>query len=105
MKRWALLVVALYLLIMGALTIPVIAAAFVPRVELSEAAKVYGYWAYWLGVGVMVLAQAALLIVPVRIAERRPVTRRWTSHLIGLSTHSSRLLFCFGAFGRWSSSA
>ena len=76
MKRWALVVVALYLLIMGALTVPVIELAILPRPELLEAAQVYGYWAYWLAIGVMLLGQAALLTVPVSIAERRPVTRR-----------------------------
>lgn len=76
MKRWALVVLALYLLIMGALTLPVAEMAVLPRPKLLEAAQVYAYWAYWVGIGVMLLAQAALLVVPVRIAERRPVTRR-----------------------------
>ena len=42
MKRWALVVIGLYLLILGVLTVPVIEMAFFPRVELLEAAKVYG---------------------------------------------------------------
>ena len=76
MKRWALVVVALYLAIMVALTLPVLELAVLPRPQLSEVAQVYGYWGYWLGIGVMLLAQAALLAVPVSITERRPVTRR-----------------------------
>lgn len=95
MKRWALVVVALYLLIVVALTLPVIEMAFSPRPELSEAAKVFGYWAYWLGIGVMLLAQAALLVVPVRVAERRPVTRR--SLLLPVIT--SGLMMAALAFG------
>jgi hypothetical protein len=95
MKRWALIVVALYLLILAALTLPMIEMALVPRPEISEAAKVYGYWAYWLGIGVMVLAQAALLAVPVRIAEHRPVTRR--SLLLPVIT--SALMMAGLAFG------
>src|SRR5207244_3508088 len=76
MKRWALLVLALYLLIMAALTLPLVELAKFPSPKLSEVAEVYVSGPYWFWVGVMLLAQVALLFVPVRIAERRPVTRR-----------------------------
>ena len=76
MKRWALVVVALYLLILVVLTVPVILLAFAPKASAPEAAESYLCFPYWLWVSVMVLGQAALLVVPVRVASRRPVTRR-----------------------------
>jgi len=78
MKRWALVVLGLYLLILIVLTVPVIRAAFVPRKGESpvDAFGVFAMWPYWLWVTVMVLGQAALLGVPVRVAEGRPVARR-----------------------------
>jgi hypothetical protein len=74
MKRWAILVVALYCLILAALTVPVMLLAL-PKVKLEDAANVYATWPYWTWLLVMVLGQAALLAVPVRFASRRPVTR------------------------------
>ena len=76
MKRWALVVVALYLLMLLVLTVPVALLAFAPQANAKDIVEAYGYFPYWLWAGVMVLAQAALLVVPVRIANRRPVARR-----------------------------
>jgi hypothetical protein len=95
MKRWALVVVGLYLLISVVLTLPVVKIAFSPNLELPEAVKVYVAWPYWLGLGVMLLAQAALLAVPVSIAERRPITRR----LLLLPVITSGLMMAALAFG------
>jgi hypothetical protein len=75
MKRWALLVAALYCLILIALTVPVTALAFAPKSIWSDAVKAYVCWQYWLWVAIMVVSQAALLAVPVRVASRRPTTR------------------------------
>jgi len=76
MKRWALVVVALYLLILVVLTVPVVLLAFAPQASVKDIIEGYGTLPYWLWLGVMVLAQTALLVVPVRMAGRRPVTRR-----------------------------
>ena len=82
MKRWALLVAFLYFLIIVALTLPVGMAAFwplkanQPHANLTEAFSVFLAWQYWLLPGILVLSQAALLTVPVRVAGRRPVSRR-----------------------------
>ena len=76
MKRWALVVAALYLLILVLLTVPVTLLAFAPKASAKDIAEAYVRFPYWLWVGVMVLGQAALLVVPVRVASRRPVTRR-----------------------------
>jgi hypothetical protein len=80
MKYWALLVAALYLLILAALTVPVLAAAFAPNVGWADITNttwkdLCALWPYWLWLLVMGLSQFALLAVPVRLAESRPVTR------------------------------
>ena len=79
MKRWALLVAALYLLMLAALTVPFVVLAFGSTLSsespILQAIKVYGEPAYWTWVIVMVACQFALLTVPVRVASRRPVTR------------------------------
>jgi hypothetical protein len=74
MKRFALVVAALYLLTLVVLTAPVIKLAF--GVPLAEAAKSYLQWHFWLWGLAMVVGQLALLSVPVRVANRRPVARR-----------------------------
>ena len=76
MKRWAIVVVVIYGLILAALTMPLALLAFAPQARVKDVAPAYGYWPYWLCLGVMVLGQAALLVVPVRVASRRPVARR-----------------------------
>ncbi len=75
MKHWALVVAGLYGLILAALTVPVTMLAFVGQTKFAEVAKVYAYWQYWIWLIVMVISQAALLSVPVRVASRRPVSR------------------------------
>jgi hypothetical protein len=80
MKKWAWLVAGLYGLILVALTVPVTAAAFFSTtpegMKLREIVQIYQTWQYWLWIGLMVLAQAALLRVPVDAANRRPMARR-----------------------------
>jgi len=76
MKRWALVVVLLYGLALVALTLPVLMAAFAPELDLSVMAGVFGQWEYWVWLGVMLLCQAGLLLVPVGVASGRPVSRR-----------------------------
>ncbi|MDH4259342.1 MAG: hypothetical protein OEW16_03460 [Gammaproteobacteria bacterium] len=88
MKRWAVLVAALYLVILIALTVPVLLAAFgwmrPPQSPLGEVISVYAEAPYWIWVIVMVACQLALLSVPVRVASRRPVTRSalWPTILV-----------------------
>jgi hypothetical protein len=76
MKQWALVVVALYLLILLVLTVPVTLLAFVPQANVKDVLPAYLHLAYWLWLGVMVVGQATLLVVPVQVASRRPVARR-----------------------------
>jgi hypothetical protein len=73
MKRWAILVAALYCLILAALTLPVLALAFSDSTkDLPHSVKdlkdgavmVCSSWPYWVGLLVKFLAQAVLLAVP-----------------------------------------
>ena len=98
MKRWALLTVGLYMLILLLLAGPVACLSFVDESgHLAEIlTAVYGTafaaimgkegppdrWLWvlfspWTIALVMGLAQAALLVVPVRVESRKPVTTRW----------------------------
>jgi hypothetical protein len=85
MKRWALLTVLLYAMALLALTVPVLCVVSVPwqsgvRAGLAEntadALKLYAQWGYWLWLGIMLAAQACLLLVPLAKTERRSKPRR-----------------------------
>ena len=88
MKRWATLTVLLYLLILVALTVPVVLFGNIKWLakgteswwatdgRFGDALSMYREWGYWVWAGVMVLGQALLLFVPLRGAERRPTPRR-----------------------------
>jgi hypothetical protein len=74
MKRIALVVSLLYFAALVALTWPLIAVAFWG--ENDDPAGAFGEPLYWAWIGVMVVAQAALLVLPVKVASRRPTTQR-----------------------------
>jgi hypothetical protein len=88
MKRWAIVTVLLYGVMLLLLTVPAILffglqwdKSPVGGWELAggilkDAVGVFSQWGYWLWFGVMLLAQALLLLVPVAVAERRPRPRR-----------------------------
>ena len=86
MKRWAILTILLYALALLLLTVPVILISFHwgsrGGVNLKDAAKMYLNWGYWIWLAVLVAGQALLLLLPIRIAERRLPARR------PLKTHS-----------------
>src|SRR5277367_857992 len=78
MKNWALMVAALYLLILVVLTVPAIMLAFGPSTGLNglkTAASAYLDLQYWVWLMVMFAGQLALLSIPVRVASLRPVSR------------------------------
>lgn len=76
MKRWALIVAGLYGFALVALTVPFTMAAFAPLPHVADVARAYLYWPYWLWLGVMVLSQAALLLVRADASVERPASRR-----------------------------
>lgn len=82
-KRWALLVVALYALTLVALTFPVVVASFWTHDktfgELADGVlSLARTWQYWLVIGILSLLEGLFLLAPMEIARNRPVPkRRW----------------------------
>ena len=81
MKKWPFIVAGLYGLALLAHSGPLIMFAFLPETfskppNLSDVREFFTSGWVWCPIGVMVLAQFALLRVPVAIASRRPVTQR-----------------------------
>jgi len=81
MKRWAVLTVLLYALALILLTAPVILIAFGnwgihKGSNLHGILQIYLAWGYWLWLAVLVAGQALLLLLPLKIAERRLEPRR-----------------------------
>lgn len=66
---------------LAALTLPLLMTCFVTRSDLAHPLRnvpveIYAEWSYWLVVGILALSQFLFLRVPVRLATRRPVSRR-----------------------------
>jgi hypothetical protein len=85
MKRWAILTVLLYALLLVLLTAPLLFLAlgdwwghgdYQPQINFAETLKVYKSWEYWLVLAVFLLGQALLLLVPVDVSQRRLTPRR-----------------------------
>lgn len=76
MKRWAVLVVLVYILILGVLTLPMILVAFYPAERVHDAAGILSEWRFWVFLSVLAAGQAVMLLVPVDLATQRPTTRR-----------------------------
>jgi len=83
MKRWAVLTVILYVLLLVALTVPVILICFGDwwlgkhrGIGSEEALAAYQELGYWLWLALLALGQALFLFAPVGIDERRLTPRR-----------------------------
>jgi hypothetical protein len=82
MKRWAVLTALLYALALMALTAPALAIAFGGWGKNGDsygwhrALNVYSAWGYWLWLAVLLAGQSLLLLLPIRLAERRLPARR-----------------------------
>lgn len=76
MKKWSHIVAGLYGLTVLALFGPMMLASFGEDLQWSQAREVFQSWQLWLMVALMILAQFALLRVPVHVASRRPVSQR-----------------------------
>ena len=82
MKHWAYVTATCYAAFLVLLTIPVLA---ISGWELP-AIEAYQQWGYWLWIGLFVICQFCLLLIPVSIAERRPVRRRHVGFLVGTTS-------------------
>jgi hypothetical protein len=74
--------------------------------DAEDLLGIYAYWAYWLWFGVMLAAQAVLLLVPLDMAERRPQPQRsllvpiWTTaFLLGNLTLAGLMSLAAGLGG------
>src|SRR5690348_4554168 len=80
MKRWAVLTVLLYALILIVLTAPIMLVAFGTwarsSIGLQNILQTYSDWGYWLWLAVLVGGQVLLLLLPIHISERRLPGRR-----------------------------
>lgn len=77
MKKWSLIVAVLYGAAFLALGYPFARLAFLPKgLKLSEYAEGLLEWQPWALIAVMIIAQFALLRIPVAIASGRPVAQR-----------------------------
>ena len=74
MKRWAFITVFLYGALLVILTVPLIQIGF-PGEEF-EIGEIYSELGYWIWIGILVLAQGLLLIVPVDLSQGRDVSRK-----------------------------
>lgn len=85
MKRWPLVVALLYAAILGVLAFPLLAAAGGRWPDASLRREFFGGPVFWIGLAVLALCQLGLLLIPVRIATRRPVTpgALWPTLLLG----------------------
>ena len=77
MKKWSLIVAGLYGLAFVVLGLPLAWIAFAPEgPTLSDYAEGFLHWQTWTIIAVMILAQWALLRVPVALAAGRSVAQR-----------------------------
>ncbi len=82
MKKIAWFVVLAYLAIFVVLTLPVIVASWADVIFLqdngsfNEVFEVFSSVEYWVFIGILLLCEAGLLLLPMRIERRRPVARR-----------------------------
>ena len=75
MKSWHLVVAGLYVLVLALLTLPVLSLGAEALPTLDMVGSTFGEWRYWALLLVMGGCQLALLMVPVRVVSRRPITR------------------------------
>jgi hypothetical protein len=77
--HWGLLVTGLYVTWFIALTLPLLMVCF-PREFIARGPRVpidvFKEWQYWVIIALLALSQFLFLRVPVRIATRRPVSRK-----------------------------
>jgi hypothetical protein len=76
MKRWALVVAALYALLLVFAVVPaIIAVTGYKGYTVSEYLEEYHSWGMWFYPAIFLLSQLLLLVMPVRVAGGRPLTR------------------------------
>jgi len=92
MKRWPVWIVLLYGLTLIALTVPAARMIFISPTENIKPEAFFGSWEYWVWIVVLVLNQAALLLIPVDLSHKRPAGKRSLFLQVGASALSMGLL-------------
>jgi hypothetical protein len=84
MKRWAVLTVLFYVLILIVLAVPMLFIAFGnwwgtkdgSSYSLAEAVTIFKEWGFWIWLAVLALGQMLLLLVPLDVTQHRLPARR-----------------------------
>ncbi|MDD5136613.1 MAG: hypothetical protein PHX20_07535 [Candidatus Omnitrophica bacterium] len=76
MKKTAAVIICVYAILLVAITAPFIRLAFIGLEEHIEASETFASWIYWLWLLALLACEIALLCIPVRVASKRPVTKR-----------------------------
>lgn len=76
MKKAALVLAGLYVLVLLVLTVPVLWVCFGPAAGWKDLLAVFGVWIYWVWLALMVLCAWALLALPAGAPSARPVVQR-----------------------------
>ena len=81
MKKWAMVVLVLYGLIILIFTLPVCILAFQnfkqpTKLDSRELIDLFNHWPYWTGFFLFLVSQAALLDIRVNTIAQRPVNKR-----------------------------
>jgi hypothetical protein len=76
MKRIAIFVISAYAAIFLLLTWPVVMAGFYPLLRPRDGLAVFAWWPYWILIGILLLCQAGLLLIPLKITSKRPTSRK-----------------------------
>lgn len=97
MRKWPLIVAALYGLVLVLLFVPLGWVAFLPGWrQLGRMAGFMAAWQFWLIIVTLVVAQWVLLRVPVALVSGRPVRQRSVRATVAAATLMLALL-AFGA--------
>jgi hypothetical protein len=78
MKKWAVLTVLLYAVIVLLLAVPAVLIAFAGKegMNLQTASEIFQGWLFWVWFGLLIAGQALLLLLPIDISDRRLTPRR-----------------------------
>lgn len=92
MKRWTIWIALLYALTLIVLSFALVDLAFIAQKDPPKAVDLFGSWAYWLLIVILLLNQWALLALPVDVAHKRPSGKRSLVFQIVASAMSMGLL-------------
>lgn len=96
MTKWAFVTVLLYICLVAIVFIPLVTCVvFYNRSDASEILDLYTHWQFWLLCGIITVAQALMLLFPVRTAAEAPKPQR----LIWVPLITAALLFSILVLG------